>query len=185
MIKKEEKIKNTVDKIEELQNQLSKLMEKLSLLEEEHLKKDQKLAEYLDGWKRSQADLINYKREEKERLEQFKYYVNLELIKKLVMPILDDLDRTIDNIPADLSEHSWIKGLIAVRNNVLENLKSMGVITFGTVGENFDPAYYEVISTDDKPEMDNKVVKVVSRGLKTETGLVIRPAKVILGKSKN
>lgn len=183
MIKKKgEEVKNKLDKMEELQNKLNEIMQKLGLLEEEQLKKDQKLAEYLDGWKRAQADFINYKREEKERLEQFKYYIGLEVIKKLVIPALDDLDRTIDNIPVELGEHNWIKGLIAVRNSILENLKSMNVIHYGEFGDNFDPAYYEVLSTEPKSEMENKVIRVVARGYKSGEGIVVRPAKVIIGK---
>ncbi len=174
--------KQDLDKIAELQNKLNEIMQKLSLLEEEHLKKDQKLTEYLDGWKRAQADLINYKREEKERLEQFKSYIGLEIIKKIVIPALDDLDRAVENIPNELSEHNWVKGLIVVSNNIVENLKSVGIVVYGQPGDNFDPNYHEVLLTEQKPEMENKIIKIVARGYKTSEGVVVRAAKVVVGK---
>ena len=52
----------------------------------------QKADDYLDSWKRAQADFVNYKRRaEQERMEIGKY-ANSELILRL-LPVLDDFER--------------------------------------------------------------------------------------------
>ena len=57
----------------------------------------QKAEDYLDSWKRAQADFINYKRRtEQERLEIGKY-ANTQLILSL-LPILDDFERAFESI---------------------------------------------------------------------------------------
>ena len=48
--------------------------------------------EYLAGWQRSRADLMNYKKEEMERISGLMRYAQEELLLKL-LPVLDNLER--------------------------------------------------------------------------------------------
>lgn len=169
-------------KIENLEKKIEKLLNKLKELEEEHLKKDKKLEEYLEGWKRAQAELINYKKEEEERLKRFKRFAELEFVKEMLVPVVDNLDRAIANVPQDIKESDFIKGIFSIRDNILKNLENLNIVNYGKIGDEFDPAFYEVIGEKQKKDMEGKVVEIVERGFKTKENLVIRPAKVILGK---
>jgi len=41
--------------------------------------------EYLDGWKRAKADLINYKKDEAQRFENIVKFANESLIRDLII----------------------------------------------------------------------------------------------------
>jgi molecular chaperone GrpE (heat shock protein) len=47
--------------------------------------------EYLDGWRRSKADFINYKKEEAKRIEEVVSFGNISIIKEL-LAVLDSFD---------------------------------------------------------------------------------------------
>ena len=47
--------------------------------------------EYLAGWQRARADLLNYKKEEMERIGELVGYATEELILK-ILPILDNFE---------------------------------------------------------------------------------------------
>ncbi|MBI1839207.1 MAG: nucleotide exchange factor GrpE, partial [Candidatus Colwellbacteria bacterium] len=47
--------------------------------------------EYLDGWRRSKADLVNYKKDEFKRLEEMAKFGNVDIIKELIS-VLDSIN---------------------------------------------------------------------------------------------
>src|SRR5436190_9967023 len=75
---------------------------------------------YLDLAQRAQADFANYKRRTTQELEQKIRDANAGLLTQL-LPILDDVQRALANVPADIAEHSWSQG-IALIGQKLENL---------------------------------------------------------------
>ena len=50
--------------------------------------------EYLNGWKRAKADLINYKKEETARLENFAKFSN-EMLTADLIPALDSFELSL------------------------------------------------------------------------------------------
>src|SRR5215831_17284239 len=66
-----------------------------------------KLAETLDGWQRSLADFQNYRKRVERDSEMMRASMKGDLIKK-VLPILDDLERAMQNRPAD---NGWANGI--------------------------------------------------------------------------
>ena len=67
--------------------------------------------EYLDGWKRSKADFLNYKKEEGERLQEMEEYVKGGLVVK-ILPILDNIVRAEKEIPEQEKGSKGYKGVI-------------------------------------------------------------------------
>src|SRR6185436_11561786 len=65
---------------------------------------------YLDLAQRAQADFVNYKRRTAQELEQKIRDANGGLLTQL-LPVIDDLQRALANVPADISAHSWPKGV--------------------------------------------------------------------------
>ena len=78
---------------------------------EQQLADEKKRSEdYLASWKRAQADFINYKRRaEQDRLEFSKFASSGAFLAML--PVMDDLERTIAAIPPDFAESDWVKGV--------------------------------------------------------------------------
>ncbi len=128
------------------------------------LEKLQKQAEeYLNGWKRAQADFVNYKKDEAKRLEEFVKFANVSLVME-VIELLDDLEtaaKEIKNV-----------GLDQVIKKFQELLKKYEVERIKTDG-NFDPALHEAVSTEDGGDKIEEV-----RAGYTMQGRVIRPTRV-------
>ena len=80
-----------------------------------------KKEEYLAGWQRARADLLNYKKEEMERIRELMDYAKEEFILK-VLPILDNFDLAEKAIPESLKTNDNIKGILQIRSQFLDFL---------------------------------------------------------------
>src|SRR3954470_16615290 len=67
----------------------------------------QEVAENKAGWQRTAADFANYKRRTEQDREQSLGLANESLLAKLLV-IVDDFDRAIVNMPAELRELGWV-----------------------------------------------------------------------------
>ncbi len=156
--------------------------EKQKEISMEELKKKleecQKLKEeYLAGWQRARADLLNYKKEELERIGELIKYADIGLISK-ILPILDNFELAEKKLPENLKNDENIKGLLLIKNQIEDFLKSQGVEEIKSVGERFDPNFQEVI---EEVEVEGKesgiVLEEVQKGYLIN-GRLLRPAKV-------
>ncbi|HEX9721973.1 MAG TPA: nucleotide exchange factor GrpE [Candidatus Paceibacterota bacterium] len=136
-------------------------------MEEEIEKITQERDEYLAGWKRAKADLINYKKEESQRMRIMAEYAEQELLLR-VFPILDNLERAAKEIPD--------KGIAQILAQWKEFLKSRGVEEIECVGTPFNPEVHEAVGEVDGKE-PGIVAEEVEKGY-TRDNQIIRPAKV-------
>ena len=75
-------------------------------LAEEQAKAEANLA----GWQRAQADYANFKRRSEQDREEFARFANTSLLLEL-LPVLDDLERAIEHVPAKLANSAWVDGV--------------------------------------------------------------------------
>lgn len=148
----------------------------------EKLKEFQKLtSEYLVGWKRSRADLLNYKKEEMNRISEILKYANKELILN-ILSVLDTFDLAEKKLPANLNNNEHIKGIFQIKNQLQDILKNQKVEEIKVLEKKFDPNFQEVI---EEREVKNKesgiVIEEIQKGYLLH-GKVIRPAKVKVSK---
>ena len=131
--------------------------------------------EYLDGWKRAKADLINYKGDELKRLEQVIQFANEDMIRDLIT-VLDSFELALasmkDNDPSE-------KGVYLIKIKLEECLKKRGLKKIEVeTGDAFDPAYHEAVGvTEDKSAKSETVAEELGAGYILHEK-VIRPAKV-------
>ncbi len=137
--------------------------------------------EYLAGWQRSRADFLNYKKEEIERIKGLLDHTKEELILK-ILPILDNLERAEQNIPENLKNSNWVKGIFQIKNQFKNFLKNEGVEEMKIEGENFNPNFHEAIEeVERKDKKSGEIVEVVEKGYLIN-GQLLRPAKVRVAK---
>ena len=160
--------------------------EKEKDLEIEKLKKEieecQRLKnEYLAGWQRERADFLNYKKDEMERISEILKYANEGLILKF-LPILDNFEIAEKKLPEELKENDNVKGLLMIKKQIFEFLKSQGLEEIKSEGEKFDPHFMEVLEeVEIKDKESGVVIEEVQRGYKIN-GRLLRPAKVKITK---
>jgi molecular chaperone GrpE len=126
---------------------------------------------------RAVADYQNLRRRSDEERKEWARYTLTSVILNY-LPVLDDLDRALESVDADIAEHRWVEGVRMVQRKFRTVLESSGVQPIDAEGQPFDPAAHEAISYAPGPE--GLVVAVVQAGY-TVDGRVIRPARVVVG----
>jgi len=143
-------------------------------------KATQERSEYLAGWQRARADLLNYKKEEMERIGSFMRYGQEEFLLKL-LPVLDNLERAEQQTAESDKANPVTQGCLQVISQLREFLRSQGAEPFETAGQKFNPELHEAVGEVDPPAGGGKepgtVIEEVERGY-LFLGKLLRPAKV-------
>ncbi len=135
-------------------------------------------AEYLDGWKRAKADLINYKKEEAERFQGMVRFGNEAIVYDL-LGTLDSFDIGLTVLKEDDPAR---KGMELIRSQLQDTLRRYGLETIGlSPGDAFDPARAEAVGEEPSTHPPGTVSSVVGRGY-VLNGKVVRPARVKISK---
>jgi len=133
-----------------------------------------RVAEYKDGWARSQAEFQNYKKRLDRDNELIYVSMKGDIIKK-VLPALDDLERALQNRPA---ENAWASGIELIVRKLQNMLESEGIKRIPAEGQEFDPNFHEAISHEPADGVSSgHVIAVVQNGYMLGER-VIRPALV-------
>ena len=99
---------------------------------------EQHLGELTADLQRVQADFINYRtRMEEEKLRTIAGAKAATILK--LLPVIDNIERAIGHMPAELEENQWAKGVSALAKNLDKSLSDLGVTRIATVGQPFDP----------------------------------------------
>lgn len=169
--------KHDEEKPKDSQSDESPAVDDIETLKSE-LSKAQAMAETnLAGWQRAQADYTNYrKRAEQEKGETVKY-ANAEFIAKL-LPVLDDIERALSNIPKDIENVPWVKAVKLIEGSLFKILEGQGLKVIDCEGEEFDPACHEALMTCKGKE--GRIMQQVLKGYIYNNRL-LRPARVIVG----
>jgi|SRR3989344_5077023 len=140
-----------------------------------------KVDEYLNGWKRAQADLINYKKEEDAQMENAIKFANVSLLLR-VMGLFDEVDIALSHAPQELElgHKEWFAGVKNLKQKFENFLAKQGVEKVKTVGENFNPLEHESVGEAEGGE-SGTVMEELQAGYRMH-GRIIRPAKVRIAK---
>jgi molecular chaperone GrpE len=145
----------------------------------EELKKEKE--EYLDGWKRAKADLLNYKKDEHKRVEVMVFREKEKLFKKILV-ILDNLNRAEEEVKKREESNEIIEGFLRIKGQLFELLKEEGVEEIESLGKEFDPFYHDAIEMCEDSSMESGVVVEEYEKGYLYKNEVIRPAKVKVNK---
>ncbi len=153
--------------------------ERFKKLKEELKNCESEKKEYLDGWQRSKADYINYKKDEGKRFEDMARYVAGGLIQD-ILPVLDSFDLALGHgLPKEAE-----RGILLVRSQLEDVLKKRGLAEIEVrMGANFNPETHESIGEVESEHPAGAVAEVVQRGYLFQ-GRVVRPARVRIAKGK-
>lgn len=134
-----------------------------------------------DKYLRLAAEFENYKKRMNRDLTRRVEFANEELLREF-LPIMDDLERTVQAVEDDSGEEHLRKGIELVYNNFKNILKRRGVEPIDSVGEPFDPELHEAVMTMESDEHDsNTVTQEFERGYQLGEK-VLRHAKVVVSK---
>lgn len=138
----------------------------------------------LDEWKNKflylSAEFDNYrKRTLKEKAELI--LNGGEKAIAAVLPVLDDLERILQNAKADQPVETVIEGVGLVYDKFLKSLQQQGVKIIETKDQELNTDYHEAIAVVPAGEDNkNKIIDTVQNGY-TLNDKVIRHARVVVG----
>ncbi len=142
--------------------------------------------EYLAGWQRAKADLINGKKENEKWREEFISFANRNLIDEL-LPVVDSFNMAFSNKEVwEGVPKNWRSGIEHIYTQLFGVLGRHGIEAVGTSGEVFNPELHvaiETVNTLNKDD-DGKVAEVLQTGFKLKNK-VVRPARVKVFAYKN
>jgi molecular chaperone GrpE len=138
---------------------------------------------YLAGWQRAKADYQNLQKEIAERITQ-EFEAGKRSIIKEMLPTADDLAIAQENMPAELRENTWAKGIEGIFRNLEQRFAAIGIEAIEAMGKSFDPMYHESLESRASEEPEGTVIEEMQKGYLYK-GRVLRPARVkISGKSQ-
>jgi molecular chaperone GrpE len=143
-----------------------------------------KAESYLDLAQRSQADFVNYKRRTSQELEQKVKDANASLLTQL-LPVFDDLQRALGNVPAEIAEQAWPKGIGLIGQKLEHILQLQGLERIGGEGDLFDPHIHEAVAYESHPVYDEGQVASVYRIGYRLNERVLRPAQVVVARGSS
>lgn len=144
----------------------------------------QQAEENLSGWKRTQADLENFRRrKETEGAEMLSFGKSSALIQ--LLPVLDSLQQAMIHSPEieDDKFKNWKNGLMGIVKQIETTLSEMGISKIASIGKKFDPHIHEAIR-EVPGEEDGLVAEEYQTGY-TMNGKLIRPAQVAITKKQD
>ncbi len=163
-----------VEAAETQEAEIEALQKRLEDAEAKATEMEAKAAENLDGWQRAVAEFQNYKkRVDRDRLSD-KAIMKGDLIKRF-LPVLDDLERALQNRPEG---NSWSEGIDLIRRKLQSILEAEGLKRIDAEGAVFDPNFHEAISFEPADGVESgRVIGVVQNGYMLGD-YVVRPAMV-------
>lgn len=130
------------------------------------------------------ADFENFKKRTYEEKKQLLLYGGETLISALANEVLDDLDRAVFSAKEKESFENLKKGLDIIQKKLSQVLKNFGVEIIDPTGQEFDPSYQEAISHIRSSKVPEGCVAETFKKAYKLHDKVIRPAQVVLAKSK-
>jgi molecular chaperone GrpE len=142
------------------------------------------VVEYLDGWKRCQAEFENYKKRQTESQKELGGF----LIEKLlfdIIPVLDNFRMATSHVPEAEKDSPWVTGIGYIEKQLEDALAGHGVSVMEVKeGDVFDPSLHEAVSHEsrdtsheEESEPQEENAEIQDKGISDEKGEVI--AKVL------
>jgi len=131
-------------------------------------------SDFEDRWKRAAAEFQNYRRRTEGERSELLRGANGSLLKE-ILPVLDDLERALANVPPEQAESKWVEGAQLVERKFRAIMERQGLVPIDAVGQLFDPSFHEAIGGS-----GTHVAQEFQRGY-TLNGRTLRPSMVIVG----
>jgi molecular chaperone GrpE len=139
---------------------------------------EQKIGELTDDLQRTRADFENYrKRVESEKILARESGQASAILK--LIPVIDNIERAINFMPADLADNKWAQGVAALVKNLEKSLESLNLSRIdSSPGAVFNPELHEAIQFDEDAVGETEVIAEEMQAGYTLNGHPIRHAMV-------
>ena len=139
---------------------------------------EQQLGELTLDLQRTRADFENYRKRVETEKQSAHQMGQAKSVTKL-LPVIDTIERAIVNVPDELQDNAWVKGVAGLNKQLDKQLKEIGLEKIDAKpGTLFNPELHQAIQCDEETEGDKEVIAEELRAGYTLNGAVIRDAMV-------
>ena len=136
----------------------------------------QQLGELTLDLQRTRADFENYRKRVETEKQAAQDLGQTKAIMKL-LPVIDTIERAIANVPAELADNAWAKGVAGLNKQLDKQLKDLGLEKIDAKpGTPFNPELHQAVQFDDAAEGDKEVIAEELRAGYILNGAVVRDA---------
>ena len=139
---------------------------------------EQQLGELTLDLQRTRADFENY-RKRVEAEKQLAHSMGQAKSVMKLLPVIDTIERAIANVPEELADNAWAKGVVGLSKQLDKQLKEIGLEKIDAKpGALFNPELHQAVQFDEAADGEKEVVAEELRAGYTLDGAVIRDAMV-------
>ena len=139
---------------------------------------EQQLGELTLDLQRTRADFENYRKRVEAEKQSAHQMGQAKSVMKL-LPVVDTIERAIANVPEELKDNPWAKGVAGLNKQLDKQLKEIGLEKINTKpGTLFNPELHQAVQFDEAAEGEKEVIAEELRAGYTLDGVVIRDAMV-------
>lgn len=127
-------------------------------------KKDLKIEELTDQYKRTLAEFDNYRRRtDKEKTAMFE--VGAKSIIEKILPVVDNFERGLATVSEEEKNTPFCEGMDKIYKQLLKQLEDAGVKEIEALDKEFDPNFHNaVMHCEDENAGENIIVEVFQKG---------------------
>ena len=156
------------------------LRETVEVLETQVAEQAEELEKKSDKNVRLLAEFDNYKRRtQEERSKLFKYAG--EELAKAILPILDDLHRTLES-DGKGKARTILEGIELIVAKLDKTLEEQGIVPFDSAGQDFNAELHEALMSEESDKGENVILREFEKGY-MYNDKILRHAKVVVSKS--
>lgn len=127
---------------------------------------------------RTRADFENYRKRVEAEKQSAHSMGQAKSVMKL-LPVIDTIERAIANVPEELVDNAWAKGVVGLSKQLDKQLKEIGLEKIDAKpGALFNPELHQAVQFDEAADGEKEVVAEELRAGYTLDGAVIRDAMV-------
>lgn len=116
------------------------------------------VAELTADLQRTRADFENYRKRADLEKASARESGQAGAILKLI-PVVDNIERAVAHMPADLSDNAWAQGVVSLTKNLDKSLESLNIKRIDSApGVVFNPELHEAIQFDESAEGEQEVI---------------------------
>ena len=139
--------------------------------------KQARIEELDEQTKRLSAEFENFRRRQQEEAKRRQILMKEELFRGL-LPIVDNLDRSLEAAKSTSSLEALLKGVELIRRSFNNLFEEHQVVPIETVGQSFDPTLHEAMMVEERDDVpDQSIVMELQRGYRLGDR-VLRPSMV-------
>lgn len=139
---------------------------------------EQLIGELTQDLQRTRADFENYRKRMESEKQAARQVGETKAILKL-LAVIDTIERAVANVPADLTDNPWARGIAGIDKQLAKQLEALGVKKIAAApGTMFNPELHQAVQFDEESEGDSEIIAEEMQAGYTLNGVPIRHAMV-------